>query len=224
VLSQVGGDASKELAQVVEEFEEKLQLALEYETRAFQPIGDERLLITTLSPETKAVKEREVVFGERMQDFQQIVEEEEAAIESLWRQWEGIQIETVCLAIEVLGSNEVILKEEDKLAIAPEKIDGAIQCYTQHQDALREALDKITAMEGSVKNVASQTIKTLRAQQKVKSRLFRTLSQMAFLTSPASIGAVCGKQDHHGRDGQSAPGVERLIVTRRVSEPILFMS
>ena len=213
MLSQVGGDASKELAQVVEEFEEKLQLALEYEARAFQPIGNERLLITTLSPKTKAVKKREVVLGERMQDFRQIVEEEGAIIESLWRQWEDIQIETVCLAIEVLGSNDVILKEEDRSAIAPEKIDGAIQCYTQHQDALRNALDKITAMEGSVKNVASQTIKTLRAQQKVKSRLFRILSQMAFLTSPASIGAVCGKQDHHGRDGQSAPGSERLIAT-----------
>jgi hypothetical protein len=213
VLSQVGGDASKELAQVVEEFEEKLQLALEYEARAFQPIGNERLLITTLSSKTKAVKKREVVLGERMQDFRQIVEEEGAIIESLWRQWEEIQIETVCLAIEVLGSNEVILKEEDRSAIAPEKIDGAILCYTQHQDALRNTLDKITAMEGSAKNVASRTIKTLRAQQKVKSRLFRILPQVAFLTSPASIGAVCGKQNHYGRDGQSAPGSERLIAT-----------
>jgi hypothetical protein len=171
VLSQVGGDASKELAQVVEEFEEKLQLALEYETRAFQSIADERLLITTLSPKTKAVKKREVVFGERMQEFRQIVEEEEAVIESLWRQWEEIQIETVCLAFEVLGSNGVALKEEDRSVIAPEKIDGAIQCYTQHQDALRNTLDKMTAMGGSAKNVTSQTIKTLRAQQKVKSRL-----------------------------------------------------
>jgi hypothetical protein len=117
------------------------------------------------------VKKREVVFGERMQDFRQIVEEEEAVIESLWRQWEGIQIETVCLAFEVLGSNGVILKEEDRSVIAPEKIDGAIQCYTQHQDALRNTLDKMTAMEGSAKNVTVQTIKTLRAQQKVKSPL-----------------------------------------------------
>ena len=213
MLSQVEGDASKELAQVVEEFEEKLQLALEHEARAFQPIGDERLLITTLSPNTKAVKKREVVLGERIQDFRQIVEEEGAVIESLWRQWEEIQIETVCLAIEVLGSNEVILKEEDRSAIAPEKIDGAIQCHTQHQNALRNTLDKITAMEGSAKNVASRTMKTLRAQQKVKSRLFRILPKVAFLTSPASIGAVCGKQNHHGRDGQSAPRAERLITT-----------
>jgi hypothetical protein len=114
------------------------------------------------------VKKREVVFGERMQDFRQIVEEEEAVIESLWRQWEGIQIETVCLAFEVLGSNGVILKEEDRSVIAPEKIDGAIRCYTQHQDALRNTLDKMTAMEGSAKNVTVQTMKTLRAQQKVK--------------------------------------------------------
>ena len=180
MLSRVRGDASKELAQVVEEFEEKLQLALEYEARAFQPIGDERLLITTLSPKTKAVKKREVVLGERMQDFRQIVEEEGAVIESLWRQWEEIQIETVCLAIEVLGSNDVILKEEDRSAIAPEKIDGAIQCYTQHQNVLRNTLDKITAMEGSAKNVASRTIKTLRAQQKVKPCLFRILPKWLF--------------------------------------------
>ena len=171
MLSQVGGEASKELAQVVQEFEEKLQFALEYEARAFQSIADERLLITTLSPKTKAVKRREVVFGERMQDFRQIVEEEEAVIESLWRQWEEIQIETVCLAFEVLGSNEITLKEEDRSVIAPEKIDVAIECYTQHQDALRNTLDKMTAIEGSVKNVTSQTIRTLRAQQKVKSRL-----------------------------------------------------
>ena len=215
---------SKELAQVVEEFEEKLQLALEYETRAFQSIADERLLITTLSPKTKAVKKREVVFGERMQDFRQIVEEEEAVIESLWRQWEEIQIETVCLAFEVLGSNGVILNEEDRSVIAPEKIDGAIQCYTQHQDTLRNALDKMTAMEGSAKNVTSQTIKTLRAQQKVKISPFGILPQVAFLTSPASTGAVCGKQNHHGRDGQSTPRAERLITTRRVSVPIPFTS
>ena len=55
MLSQVGGDANKELAQVVEEFEEKLQLALEYETRAFQSIADERLLITTISPPSNSM-------------------------------------------------------------------------------------------------------------------------------------------------------------------------
>jgi hypothetical protein len=183
VLSQVRGDADKELAQVVEEFEEKVRLALEYEARAFQSIGDERLLITTLLPKTKSVTKREVVFGERMQDFRQIVEEEEAAIESLWRQWEEIQIETVCLAIEVLGSNEVSLKAEDRSAIAPEKIDGAVQCYTQHQAALQNTLDKMAVMEGEVKNVTSQTIKTLRAQQKVNLLVYTPLPPSSFLTS-----------------------------------------
>ena len=169
MLNEVEHDANAELVHVVEDFEEKLQLALDYETRAFQSIADERLLITTLSPEKKAMREEEVVFGERMKEFQHVMEKEEAIIEALWREWEEIQIEMVCLALEVLGPEDVTLEEEKASAITPQKVAGAVHCYLQHQDAFNETLDKTAAIQNSVKKVTSRTLKTLRDQQEVRS-------------------------------------------------------
>ena len=166
VLTGVEHDANVELSQVVEDFEEKLQLALDYETRAFQSIGDERLLITTLSPGKKPLKKEEVVFGERMKEFEHIVRDEKIAIKALWREWEEVQIETVCLALEVLGPSGVAL-EGQAAVIAPQRVAAAVQCYSQHGDALKAALEKITAVQGSAKKVMSRTLKTLKAQQEV---------------------------------------------------------
>jgi hypothetical protein len=170
VLTEVERDAQVELAQVVEDFEEKLQLALDYETRAFQSIAEERLLITTLSPERKVVKKEEVIFEDRMQGFQQLVEEEEKVLESLWQEWTEIQTETVCLALEVLGPDEVAIDEEIMSVVTPEKVDGAIQCHAQHQDAFKDALEKMVSMQKSIQIVTSRTLKTLKDQQEVRSR------------------------------------------------------
>jgi hypothetical protein len=170
VLTEVEGDANVELAQVVEEFEEKLQLALDYETRAFQSIVEERLLITTLSPDKGVVEKQEVIFGDRMQVFQQIVEEEEKGFASLWQEWVEIQTRLICLAIEILGPDEVVIEEEEMSVIAPEKVDGAIQCHAKHQEVLKGTLDKMEAIQSSVKKVTSRTLKTLKDQQEVRSR------------------------------------------------------
>jgi hypothetical protein len=169
VLSEVEGDANIELARVVEEFEEKLRLALDYETRAFQSIVDERLLITSLSPENKVIEKEEVIFGDRMQIFQQVVEEEGEALESLWQEWTKIQSETVCLAFEVLGQEEVSIDEEQMSIIALDKLDGAVRSYANHRDALKDTLDELAVIQNSVKKVTSRTLQTLKDQQEVRS-------------------------------------------------------
>jgi hypothetical protein len=169
VLTEVEGDANVELAQVVEDFQEKIQLALDYETRAFQSIAEERLLITTLSPEKKVVEKREVIFGHRMRDFQQIVEQEEKALESLWQEWTNIQAETVCLAFEVLGPDKVAIEAEGMTVVTTEKVDEAIQCYRRHQEALKNTLDDLLAIQNCVKKLTFQTLKTLKDQQEARS-------------------------------------------------------
>jgi hypothetical protein len=173
VLTQVEGDANVELAQVVEDFQEKVQLALDYETRAFQSISEERLLITTLSPEKKVVEKQEVIFGDRMRVFQQIVEQEGKALESLWQEWTKIQAETVCLAFEVLGPDKVAVEAEEMTVVTPEKVDEAIDCYRRHQKALKDTLDDEVAIQNCVTKLTSQTLKTLKDQQEVRSHRLR---------------------------------------------------
>ena len=167
VLVEVEGDANIELARVVEEFEEKLRLALDYETRAFQSIADERLLITLLSSENKVVEKEEAVFGDRMQVFQRVIEEEEKALESLWQEWTEIQSETVCLAFEVLGPGEVSIDEEQMSIIASDKVDAAIRSYASHQGTLKDTLDGLATIQDAVKKVTSRTLQTLKHQQRV---------------------------------------------------------
>ena len=173
VLTEVEHDADVTLGRVVEDFEEKLLLATEYETRAFQSIANETLLISTLSTEAKVIKKEEVIFGDRMRVFQQVFEEEEKALESLWREWTEIQHETVCLAFEVLGPDEVVIKEEEMSLITPGTINRAIECHEQHQHTLNGTLDKMVAVQNSVKKVTSRTMKTLKEQQEVSSRRLR---------------------------------------------------
>lgn len=175
MLAEVEGGANIELARVVEEFEEKLRLALDYETRAFQSIADERLLITSLSPENKIVEKEEVIFGDRMQVFQDVVEEEEKALESLWQEWIKIQSETVCLAFEVLGQGEVSIDDEQMSIITLDKFDGAIRSHSNHQNALKDTLDELAAIQNSVKKVTSRTLQTVKDQQEVRSRRLSSL-------------------------------------------------
>ena len=192
VLARVEHDANVELAEVVDDFEEKLQLAIDYETRAFQSIADERLLITTLSPGKKPLKKEEVVFGERMKEFEHTVRDEEIAIEALWREWKKVQIETICLALEVLGPSEVVV-EEGAAVVAPQRVAAAVQCYSQRGDALKVALEKLTAVQSSAKKVVSRTLKTLKDQQEVSSTC-PSFSLLDLFSDPIYFARNCLRQ------------------------------
>ena len=169
MLIRVEQEATVELARIAEHFDEKLQLAIDYETRAFQSIADERLLLTTTTPGKKTMTKQEVVFGARMTEFEQLVEREEAEIEALWREWEKVQVETVCLALEVLGPKEVAVADEEKSVIAPEKVKGANQRYSEQEETLKNATEELAAIEISANEVTSRTLKTLKEQQEVSS-------------------------------------------------------
>ena len=171
MLTAVEHDATEGLAQAVEDFEQKLQLASDYETRAFQSIADERLLITTHSSEKEILTKQEFVFGERMKNFEHIVVNEEVAIKALWQEWEKVRIETVCLAFEVLGPSEIILKGEElelgQSLVAREKATLSVQCYSQHEDALKATLMEMAAIQSSAKRITAGTLGILKDQQEV---------------------------------------------------------
>ena len=103
-----------------------------------------------------------------MQVFQQVIEEEEKALESLWQEWTEIQSETVCLAFEVLGPGEVSIDEAQMSIMASDKVDAAIRSYASHQGTLKDTLDGLATIQDAVKKVTSRTLQTLKHQQRVR--------------------------------------------------------
>ena len=165
-MTDIETEANDKLDEVIADFEEKLQLTIDYEARAFHSVADERLLIMFEPPNNKVLEKREVIFGDRMLEFMHVVEEEEKMLDKLWRQWTGIQLEMICLAMEVLGPDQIVLEEKHMSANVQEKVNAASQIHGQHKQALEETLDKTAAIEESSKKTTARTLKTLKDQQK----------------------------------------------------------
>lgn len=190
MLTEVEGNANADLARVVEEVEEKLQLALDYEIRAFKSIADERLLITKLSPEKMVMNKEEVILRERMQVFMQILGEEENALDILWQEWTTIQTEMACLAFEVLGPDEVSIGDGDAVVLTPENVHKAIQRYKTHQDAFKDALDGLAALQNSINEATSRTLSIVKDQQQVRFR------HLCLSTGWPLVDRVCLNRNH----------------------------
>lgn len=167
-LEDVEEEIDEQFAQVVSDFEEKLQLAIKFETAAFEPIAHERLSITNGLPNQNQSETREVVFGERMLEFRRVVDEEEKALEQLWQQWTDVQVETICLAIKVLGPDAVVVQKEDLSADLQGMVDAASKSHVQQEGVLTKSLDELARIEQFVKRTTDRTLKTLSEQQKVR--------------------------------------------------------
>ncbi len=167
LLTEIETEATGKLEEVIADFEEKLQIAIDYEARAFQSVAEERLLITLESQKDGVVEKREVIFGDRILEFMETAEEEERILDGLWRQWVETQLEMICLAMEVLGPDEIAIDDGKMAANLQEKLESAFQIHTQHKNAYSESLERLAAIKESAKKTSARTLKTLKEQQKV---------------------------------------------------------
>lgn len=156
------------------DFTRKLRLAADFETRAYLPIADETLLITRKSPRNGVPQEETVLLGERMQDFVRTVREEEEILKGLWEEWEQIQLDTVCLAVEVLVLNAIAEEENNMDADVDERLKAAVKAHQEFDLAYKTIVDNSKSLEEAVKNVTNSALGKLRAQQKV-SIVFHTM-------------------------------------------------
>ena len=122
-----------------------------------------------------------------MREFRQIVEDETKALKELWLDWTNIQTDMVCLAIEVLGSAGIVVREEDQSRDLRVKVDTAGKRYFESISVHESVLDDIKRLDTSAQEVTETMFTTLIEQQKV-----RDMATFPFwLEAPAYENCCC---------------------------------
>lgn len=167
-LAQTENDLDRQLAKITSEFGGQLRIVANFEESIFKPISEERLEISSGSPEENAEPQKKyATLAERMRAFEKMFAEKAAHLETLWKEWHATNLELVCLAVEVLGPNGVQLnlsQEEDSDAA---KILAALEASSEHECRRANMNEKGADLENSVSALARETVNNLNEQEKV---------------------------------------------------------
>lgn len=144
-------------------------MVAKFENDIFNPISEEELAVTIRSPEKGGQDQIEdLTLAERMRDFEILVAEKAAHLESLWKAWHATHLELVCLAIEVLGLDGVELAfDHDNKTIAA-KINAVVDANKEHEARRTLFKEEATKLERSIRTVAQETVNNLSDQEKVR--------------------------------------------------------
>ena len=168
LLSQTETDLDNHLAHITEEFGGQLQLVAEYENNIFQPISEDRLEITSSSPDKNdAPQKQQVTLADRMRDFEQVVSTEAAHLETLWKEWHAASLDLACLAVEVLGPDGVKLAFNTDNQNTATHVTAAIDAHRARLATRAAVNERAAELESSIRRTAEETISNLNQQEKV---------------------------------------------------------
>ena len=155
------------------QFEDKLTIIAEAEATLKKPFAEEILVIRrkSMTADGREVEEKvEVQLGDRMEAFAAYVHAQTDYIARLWDEWTGIQAELVCLAVEILGLDEVELcgKEIQKYQ---EEMNESLTSADQKRNAQSQQhenmLAKLSDFEDKIQDITSKADHDLKEQEKV---------------------------------------------------------
>jgi hypothetical protein len=168
LLSQSEKDFDNHLTHINEEFGGQLQLVADYENKIFQPISEDRLEITSRSPDKNdPPQKQQVTLADRMRDFQQVFSTEAAHLETLWKKWHATSLELACLAVEVLGPDGVKLAFNTENQDTAAHVSAAINAHRAGMATCATVNERAAELESLIRRTAEEAISNLDQQEKV---------------------------------------------------------
>ena len=155
------------------QFADKFTIIAEAEATLKKPFAEEILVIRrkTTTADGREVEEKvEVQLGDRMEAFAAYVHAQTDHIARLWDEWTGIQAELVCLAVEILGLDEVELcgkaieKYQEEMG---ESLTNAEQKRNAHSLHHGDLVAKLSDFEDKIQDITSKADHDLKEQEKV---------------------------------------------------------
>lgn len=171
-LDKLEENLYQRLDNIVEEMENKFTITEEKAKRLFKLLAEEQLQITS----TSASGEKKEVFlslGDRMIEFQEIIDRHAKALDRLWREWQAIQVEIVGLYAGEFGPDAVLAVEADLSPALKGAIEAGIDSWKQTSAERQAMKDEVLALQKLIQDNASSTIKTAKEQEKVRTRRTR---------------------------------------------------
>ena len=156
---------NEELENVVEEFGALMQVMAGVEDHVDEPFGNERL-VTSRQDENGVRQEVGFPIADRMQALHDIIEREENQLDGGWQQWSVVQAEMICLAIEVLGSDNVHLENSILLDSLVKQIEMAGNQHEKDNMRYVEVEQAIFGLETELTRMCNDRSKMMKAQQK----------------------------------------------------------
>jgi hypothetical protein len=135
-------------------------------------LGDEIIDITSAEDRNEVgTKPKHKSLEIRMAEFGALVKEKKAKIDALMKEWDDVQVEIIRLAAEVFGPDAIMAPlprrtNEPQLdvneAVKRTKVD-----YDRKQAKFQDVIKGIEGMEERSENLKTNTLSTLKEQQKV---------------------------------------------------------
>lgn len=165
-LNRVGDDLQKNLSSIIEETETNLVLAERKEKELLNSIAGEQLQIIS----TSASREKTEVFislGERMTEFEEIVNRHENALEQLWKDWQATQDSIAALWVQVLGPEAIPIIEVKIPPALRRVIDAGTLPWKQVEVERQSTKDEAQALRNCIEETIDETLNTVKEQEKV---------------------------------------------------------
>jgi hypothetical protein len=178
---------NEELTSLEDHFASRLKLVQDLEDLVDAPFGNQTSgVFRQEDDKTGGWEEVEVVIQDRLEDYSNVIEQEEEKLIDLSQQWDNSQVEMTCLAVEVLGLSSATVQESEVHENAFKHIDNAGVLHKNNGERCVEAGNKIAALRAEMTALYSNAAKSTKAQQNV--RVIRMLVQRCPLTWYCSRG------------------------------------
>ena len=172
---------NEELTGLEDHFTSRLKLMQDLEDLVDAPFGNQTSgVFRQEDDKTGEWEEVEVVIQDRLEDYSNVIEQEEEKLKDLSQQWDSSQVEMTCLAVEVLGLSSAEVQESEALENAFKHIDKAGVLHKNNGERYVEAGNNIAVLKAELTALYNNTTKSTKAQQNV--RVTRMLVQRCPLT------------------------------------------
>lgn len=166
-LTAANSDLMCELEAIASNFGTSLALARSIETQLSASIAAQKLAITQ-ERSAKGNERQVVVFGDRMREFQHILDESEASLQQMWKEWSAVQIEIMGIAVEVLGPAALMVDQGNLATGLEEQLQSAVQVNAEDARARNTNQARLQDIERSCQQLCSTTLVETQELQKVR--------------------------------------------------------
>lgn len=180
-LDKVASDLNLSLDNIMNKMENKMIFIERKEQNLFKPVAEEQLQITSTSASGEKTDILESL-GDRMTEFEEIVNRHAKALDKLWAEWQVIQDEIITLWVKELGPDAIPVNNNSIPNALKDVVEAGTISWRQAEVVNQDMKKEVQSLQKNIEECTSGAMKTAKEQEKVRIEM---ISCIRFLTCMA---------------------------------------